>query len=156
VLSEKELEERLNGIKSTGETSKCWEVVEGLIYFWHDQLDRAHSISQDIKSVEGSILHGMVHRREPDYSNAKYWFSRARGHPYLGCVADETRGIFEANSHTGLGARLMADGRWNPIAFVDFCEEVQGQKTPEATKEVARRLQAAEIRGFRKWLLGQG
>ena len=38
---------------------------------WHDYLDASHDVSQDLLSADGSFLHGIMHRREPDYSNAK-------------------------------------------------------------------------------------
>jgi hypothetical protein len=37
-------------------------------------LDRSHTISQGIGSAEGSFWHGIMHRREGDFSNSKYWF----------------------------------------------------------------------------------
>jgi hypothetical protein len=45
------------------------------------QLDRSHEISQNILSKEGSFWHGIVHCRESDYWNAKYWFRKTTGHP---------------------------------------------------------------------------
>ena len=47
------------------------------------QLDRSHTISQNLPSAEGSFLHGIMHRREGDYSNAKYWFRRVGTHPVM-------------------------------------------------------------------------
>ena len=34
-----------------------------------DFLDRSHTISQDIHTSTGSFWHGIMHRREPDWSN---------------------------------------------------------------------------------------
>ena len=34
-------------------------------------IDESHTISQDLGSAEGSFLHGIMHRREGDFGNAK-------------------------------------------------------------------------------------
>jgi hypothetical protein len=46
-------------------------------------LDKSHSISQVQDSAEGSFWHGIMHRREGDFGNAKYWFRRVGPHPVL-------------------------------------------------------------------------
>lgn len=57
-------------------------------------IDRSHSISQDIENPEGSFLHGIMHRREGDFSNAKYWFRRVGNHPVIEQLASETGGEY--------------------------------------------------------------
>ena len=50
-------------------------------------LDRSHTISQDDSSAAGSFWHGIMHRREGDYSNAGYWFRRVGSHPVVNDLA---------------------------------------------------------------------
>jgi hypothetical protein len=51
------------------------------LWLYRDFLDEAHRISQALHSREGSYWHGIMHRREGDFANAKYWFRRAGPHP---------------------------------------------------------------------------
>src|SRR4051812_8366636 len=44
------------------------------IWLLHDYLDESHKISQGIDTTSGSFWHAIMHRREGDFSNAKYWF----------------------------------------------------------------------------------
>lgn len=43
-----------------------------------DDIDAAHEICQDMPDSLGSLLHGIVHRREGDFDNADYWLRRSR------------------------------------------------------------------------------
>lgn len=53
------------------------------LWLLHDELDRAHRIVQEISSASGSFWHAIVHRREGDFANSKYWYARCRAHPVL-------------------------------------------------------------------------
>lgn len=46
-----------------------------------DDLERSHAISQGIDTPTGSYWHAIMHRREGDFSNAKYWLRQAGSHP---------------------------------------------------------------------------
>lgn len=91
---------------------------------------QAHEVAQDLDTPEGSFWHAVLHRREPDPGNAKYWFRLVGSHPVL----------------TALVAQAPALGYTftTPSAFVDFCETVRDTGTP--AEEVARRVQALEWR----------
>ncbi len=71
-----------------------------------DDLDASHRISQDLGTPEGSFWHGIMHRREGDFGNAKYWFRRAGEHP-----------VFDL-----LGDVVDVAGEWDPYTFVDLCQ----------------------------------
>jgi hypothetical protein len=51
------------------------------LWLYADELDRSHAVSQQIPTPEGSFWHGIMHRREGDFSNAKYWFRNAGALP---------------------------------------------------------------------------
>lgn len=62
-------------------------------------LERSHHLSQSDSTPEGSFWHGIMHRREGDYGNAKYWFHRVGPHPVVEQLAEmieERRSGFEA------------------------------------------------------------
>ena len=46
------------------------------LWLLHDFLDESHKISQDVGSTTGSYWHAIMHRREPDSGNSKYWFQK--------------------------------------------------------------------------------
>ncbi len=44
------------------------------------ELDRSHQISQENRSVMACFWHGIMHRREGDFGNSKYWFAKVGEH----------------------------------------------------------------------------
>lgn len=58
------------------------ELAAGL-WLYVDDLERSHVVCQEIETPTGSYWHGIMHRREGDYANSRYWHHRAAGHPLL-------------------------------------------------------------------------
>lgn len=40
--------------------------------------DKAHEIVQDLNHVLAYWIHAYLHRKEPDLTNASYWYARAK------------------------------------------------------------------------------
>ncbi len=95
-------------ISDTNMASAC----HSALWLYHNYLDESHTISQEIDTPTGSILHAIMHRREPDASNSKYWWRRVGNHPVFHEMQTE--------------AKLLQWTVWDPNRFVDFCEEHRG------------------------------
>lgn len=78
-----------------------------------DRFHDSHAVSQDLATAEGSYWHGILHRREPDAGNARYWMRRVGSHPIHAALA-------EAAGALGAGW-LLERGAWNASRFVDAC-----------------------------------
>jgi hypothetical protein len=102
------------------------------LWLYHDFLNESHAISQDLPGWIGSYWHGIMHRREPDAGNAKYWFRRVEPNP-----------VFEALAADAAGLGLRTKGPWDPFAFVDRCERERG--TGSDAETVCRRVQLLEM-----------
>lgn len=94
------------------------------LWLWNDFLDESHRISQEIETISGSYWHGIMHRREPDYSNSKYWFRRVGDHPIFASLAGFSRQTSSERSAVGPTAFLASQSEWDPHAFIDLCEIV--------------------------------
>ena len=88
--------------------SRQMECLSGLWLVAGD-IHRSHDLSQDLPSAEGSFLHGIMHRREGDFGNSKYWFRRVGSHPVFEQIDHETGGAYG-----------------DPFDFVDRCQQASG------------------------------
>lgn len=111
-----ELVDFLGQAASTGDQAgNTWPEIPGHVarhlvsglWLVAGDIDRSHTISQDLRSAEGSFLHGIMHRREGDFGNAKYWFRRVGSHPVIDFLANQVD--------------LRYGDRY---AFIDLCEKV--------------------------------
>ncbi len=73
------------------------------LYLYFGCWKEAHEVSQDDPSADGSYWHGIVHRQEPDFGNANYWFRRVGAHKVYAQLAKQF-------------------GNWDAADFVKACE----------------------------------
>jgi hypothetical protein len=121
------------------------------LFQWHDFLDESHQLSQSIEGKGedqlGDYWHAIMHRREPDYSNAKYWFRQIGSQPLFSSLrkeADETLAKFSDPESVRWRNLLQPGSKWDPFAFVDMCEACADDETTDLAYS-ARRIQYIEM-----------
>jgi hypothetical protein len=97
--------------------------------------DESHGISQELHTPEGSFWHAILHRREPDPGNSKYWWRRVGSHPVIEQVVEK--------------ASEVGYDYTDPFRFVDYCERVRGKGGND--EKVAERVQELEWRLLFDW-----
>jgi hypothetical protein len=144
ALTESAINKTLDELFDRGEVASARQsLIRALVLLWHDHLDSSHVIAQSIENADGSFLHAIMHRREPDYGNAKYWFHRVGDHPAFPEIA--SRGaVLKTKTDSGLIAKVTSQGRWDPFAFVDACEAASRPGAPADTAGLLRELQKIE------------
>lgn len=110
------------------------------LWLYFDGLDESHAISQENEGhPERDFWHAIMHRREPDASNSKYWWRRVGAHPVL----DQLR-----TRCTELGYTFVS-----PQDFVDYCEATRDTKS--TGEELAQRVQLLEWQLLFDWCYRQ-
>ena len=109
--------ERLFGKEIIRDRTAARLCLAGL-WLLYDHLDECHSIAQSIETPDGSYWHAIMHRREGDFSNSKYWYRRVGDHAIFPDLAANVRSLVAHPDELKLSTNL-----WDPFAFVDLCEE---------------------------------
>ncbi len=107
-----------------------------------DFLDQSHHLSQSIDTPEGSLWHAIMHRREPDFANAKYWFRRSGSQDVYPSLAEAARRLASEAKPDSEAAFLIRQTDWDPLRFVDLCEVALDGSPP--LYSLCKRIQLAE------------
>jgi hypothetical protein len=91
------------------------------VWLLHDYLNESHVISQEIETSSGSFWHGVMHRREGDFSNAKYWFRHVGRHDVLDELSPRLRSLADV-PHAKQIDSLAPGGAFDPYRLVDACQ----------------------------------
>lgn len=109
-------------------------LVRGALLYALGDLDGCHQFFQDAPGDLGSYWHGMMHRREGDFDNARYWFRRAGALPFFDTLHSRAA-AFSADMAKQMG--------WDPYLYTGQCEQARFGAEDEAGELI--RLQRAEF-----------
>lgn len=139
-------------------------VMAGL-YQNNDDLEVSHRICQEVGAAadcpEASYWHGMVHRREPDFSNARGWFQKAAGLAALPEIHDEVvRFLQRVLQVPEYGAarekafrflqHLQSQGTWDPFYYTELCQAYRQDADAEDRRLLAE-IQELEFCALFDW-----
>lgn len=106
------------------------------LWLLHDFLTESHELSQEIHTRTGSFWHAIMHRREQDFGNSKYWWNRTGDHEAFATLHEAAKVEFSRKPTTATEStrafapleiqQLIAAPRWEPVRFVDLCEAARG------------------------------
>jgi hypothetical protein len=82
----------------TGSHEGC---LRSLLLLQAGEFERSHTIVQEMTGADAAYVHGMIHRVEGDYSNAKYWFRKAQRDPLFRTESVDPIQITEAVAKIG-------------------------------------------------------
>lgn len=122
--------------------------VQAGLWQLSDFLEESHQLAQSVQGqASGDYWHGIMHRREPDYGNSKYWFRRTGAHPVFAKLGEEADVILQespAGEADEWRERLGVPDRWDPFAFVDLCQHC-ARSGESALKAAAEQIQFTEM-----------
>jgi len=114
------------------------EAPMAALWLYFSCFEEAHKLLELCETPEGELWHAILHRQEPDSGNAAYWFRKAGPHPTYSLLARAAVKIL----HRIRDAEFRT-GRWDPFAFVAFCD--RARKQPDSAQmKAAMEIQRAE------------
>ena len=113
--------------------ARRFQLIRSLLLYANDALDEAHRIAQENTGDLHSYLHGMIHRREEDFENARYWFRRCGELPFYPALQQKAAGLSED---------FAKQLNWDPYLFTTLCERFKhGSRTPLKTLAALQRAE---------------
>ncbi len=138
-------------------SAQAWKAA---LHLWNDSLDAAHELVEHLNTPTGSALHGIMHRREGDFDNAKYWFHLAGDHPAFHSLQSRAASFLRQNTiprGTLKEAfdKMITQGNWNPYLFINAIAIQESRIGDEEIRSLLEHLQQLELEALIRFLEGR-
>lgn len=138
----------------SGESRSYALAVKAGLHLFNESLDRSHDLSQEIHNPTGSYWHGIMHRMEGDYGNAKYWFRLVGHHPVFVDLGEAAKQAFRSAdwsevANASLREQLQSfaeSDAWDPYRFIDLVEQQVTRARDEAAERWLTHIQWLEMK----------
>ena len=110
------------------EATQAAPLVKMGLHVLNDDLDSAHGLAQSLEgNPTADYWHAIVHRREGDYGNAKYWFARVGAHPVIidtyGDTQSAAKFVDECRAARGDARAPLVERQWQEmLSLLDYSE----------------------------------
>lgn len=132
-------------------------LIQGALYLCFDCFKEAHNIAQENEGVIGNWLHAILHRREPDPGNSKYWYARvhapARIYEGIGRKALDYLKENPVPELESLAKKIEKSKTWEPGTFVDLCDKIRGNDPDSSVYRTLAKIQEIEWLGLVEFIL---
>ena len=133
-------------------------LVQGALYLYLDCFEDAHNVANEHEGTwAGNWLHAILHRREPDAANAKYWYARVKApegaYRAIGWAAMEVLGQKPPQGLEKLAEKIRKSTTWEPEAFVEACDKFRKEEPTSPAYRVLVLLQEIEWKNLLSALL---
>jgi hypothetical protein len=91
-------------------------ILRAALFYLFDSYPDSHTLAQESSTDLASYLHGMLHRREGDFDNARYWFRTAGQLPFF---PELHRRVGEYSPD------FAKQFNWDPYLFTYHCEQAR-------------------------------
>ncbi|TFE28115.1 hypothetical protein [Cohnella luojiensis] len=138
-------------------SARAWKAA---LHLWNDSLHAAHELVEHLNTPTGAALHGIMHRREGDFDNAKYWFHLAGNHPSFHGLQARAAGFLMQQTipHGPLRDplnKIATQGSWNPYLFLNAIAIQENHVREEESRVFLEHLQQLELEAFMRFLEGR-
>jgi hypothetical protein len=107
--------------QTNGPQATC---ARSLLLLAAGDVDRAHRMVQEISTADAAYIHGVIHRIDDDFNNARYWFRGARMHP---------AGAEMYRRAAACSPTVARHSIWDPVLVTDM---VETSRTAGVTEEL--------------------